>query len=105
MNSGQTTHPHAQSSIDPVETFGKGLNAWHTVIFGLPLRLAAETVRFTGRRLQAQADHLAALAQCGSLKDAVSLQTAFVTKGVSDYRDEAATLSQNVTETTFPRAA
>lgn len=102
MYSGHTTHPHTRV---PIDTMGAGLDAWHTITVGLPLRLAAETVRFTGRRLQAQADHLAALARCGSLKEAAALQTAFVTKGVSDYRDETATLSQNVTEMTFPRAA
>lgn len=105
MHPRQMAHPQAPVSTDPVEIIKAGLNALHTITVGLPLRLAAETARFTGRRLQAQADHLAALARCGSLKDAVAIQTAFVTKGMSEYRDEAATLSQSVTETTFPRVA
>ena len=105
MDSGKTTLLHPEGPANPVETFGAGLNAWHTVAVGLPLRLAAETMRFTGRRLQAQADHFAGLARCGTLKDAGELQTAFVTKSVSDYRAEATTLTQNVHEAAFPKAA
>jgi hypothetical protein len=103
MHSGHTIHPHAPA--ETAETIGAGLNAWRTLAIDLPLRLAAETMRFTGRRLQAQADHLAALARCGSLKDAVELQTTFATKGLSDYRMEATTLSQDVTRAAFPKAA
>ncbi|MHB2210831.1 phasin family protein [Methylobacterium sp. CM6257] len=105
MDSGPTTLPHPEGPTNPAEAFGVGLNAWHSLAIGLPLRIAAETIRFTGRRLQAQADHLAALARCGSLKDAVELQTTFLTESVSDYRAEATTLSQDVNAAAFPRAA
>lgn len=53
---------------------------------------------FTGCRLQAQADHLAALTRCGSLKDAFELQTAFLTRSMADYQAEARTLSHEVVE-------
>jgi hypothetical protein len=105
MASGPTTLPHTEGTVNPIETVAAGLNAWQSFAFGLPLRLAAETMRFTGQRLQAQANHFAALARCGSLKDAVELQTTFLAKSVSDYRTEATTLSQNVNEAAFPRAA
>ncbi|MDP4003327.1 phasin family protein [Methylobacterium sp. NEAU K] len=105
MQSKHTAYSDAQISTDPAEAVGAGLNAWQTVAFGLPMRLAAETLRFTGRRLQAQADHLAALARCGSIQKAVELQTTFVADGVSDYREEATTLSRDMTRSAFPKAA
>ncbi|MGH1570399.1 phasin family protein [Methylobacterium sp. P31] len=105
MDSGHTTLAHPEGPTNPAEAFGVGLNAWQAIAVGLPLRIAAETIRFTGHRLQAQADHLAALARCSSLKDAVELQTTFLTKSVSDYRAEATTLSQDVNAAAFPRAA
>ena len=97
--------PHAQAPKDPAEAIGAGINTWRAFTLGLPLRLAAETIRFTSRRLQAQADHLAALAGCSSLNDALNVQTAFVTKGMADCRKEATTLSHDVTETAFAKAA
>src|SRR4051794_38387794 len=105
MHSGHTPHPHAHVPGDPTVALGAGLTTWRTLAVDLPLRLAAETMRFTGRRLQAQADHLAGLVRCGSLNEAVELQTAFVTKGLTDYQKEATTLSHDVTETAFAKAA
>ncbi|MBX9933505.1 MAG: phasin family protein [Methylobacterium sp.] len=100
-----TRDPHAQFSGSPAELCAAGLNAWHTVMLDFPLRLAAETMRFTSRRLKAQADHLAALVQCRSFKDAVGLQTTFVVEGASDYRAEAFAVTLDLAETTFAKAA
>lgn len=105
MHSEGTRHPHDRISESPADTLAAGLTTWRTLAIDLPLRLSAETLRFTGRRLQAQADHLAALAGCASFKDAVELQAAFLTEGVSDYRKEATTLAHDVTEVAFAKAA
>ncbi|MGU3340713.1 phasin family protein [Methylobacterium mesophilicum] len=105
MHHGRTHHQDAQVPVGPSESLAAGLATWRALAVDLPLRLAAETMRFTGRRIQARADHLAALAACGSFKDAVALQAAFLTTGVSDYQQEATTLSQDVTETAFAKAA
>lgn len=105
MRSGHTPHLHDHDPKDVAVAMGAGLATWRTFAVDLPLRLAAETMRFTGRRLQAQADHLVELARCGSLNEAVELQTAFVTKGLTDYRQEATTLSRDVTESAFAKAA
>lgn len=95
----------SQAPSSAAETLGIGLTTWHAFTVDLPLRLTAETMRFASRRLQAQAEHLAALTRCGSLMDLVELQTTFVTQGVSDYRDEATTLSHDLQETAFAKAA
>lgn len=104
MHSERRTHIQASAPADPTETIKTGIGIWRAIAVDLPLRLAAETLRFTGHRLQAQADHLAALAESGSLKDAVELQAAFLTKGVADYQ-EATTLSHDVTKMAFAKAA
>lgn len=105
MHPEHATHIQTPTAADPAELIKTGIGTWRAFAVDLPLRIAAETMRFTGHRLQAQADHLAALAGCGSLKDAVELQTAFLTKGVADYKTEATTLSHDVTEAAFAKAA
>ncbi len=63
MASETVTPLQAPSSTDPMESIkaglGTGFGAWRAFAVDLPLRIATETVRFTGCRLQAQADHLA----------------------------------------------
>ncbi len=105
MQSVHDSNARSRLAADPAAAFGAGLTAWHGIAVDLPLRLAAETIRFASRRLQAQAEHLTALARCGSLKDAVALQTTFMTTSVSDYGKEATTLSHDVTEAAFAKAA
>lgn len=101
-----TAHPsRPEFPTDSTAPLAAGLTVWYAPTIDLPLRLAAEAMRFAGQRLQAQAEHLTALARCGSLKDAVTLQTSFVTKGGSDYRSEASALSRDVAEATFAKAA
>lgn len=89
----------------PTEALQTSIGIWRAFAIDLPLRVAAETMRFTSRRLQARADHLAALAACGSLKDAFELQTAFATKSMGEYQAEAAMLSHEVTEAAALKAA
>ncbi|MBP1179912.1 phasin family protein [Methylobacterium sp. PvR107] len=89
----------------PAEALKTGIGIWRAFAVDLPLRVAAETMRFTSRRFQARADHLAALAACASLKDAFELQTAFVTKSMAEYQAEAATLSHEVSEAAALKAA
>ncbi|WP_289015925.1 phasin family protein [uncultured Methylobacterium sp.] len=105
MHSEPVTHIQTPTAADPAEVIKTGIATWRAFAFDLPRRIAAETMRFAGHRLQAQADHLAALAGCGSLKDAVELQTGFLTKGVADYQTEATTRSHDFTEAACAEAA
>ncbi|KQT53359.1 hypothetical protein ASG52_04330 [Methylobacterium sp. Leaf456] len=105
MNAKHPMQIHVQAPSGAAEALGTGLTTWHALAVELPLRLTAETMRFASRRLQAQAEHMSALTRCGSLMGLVELQTAFVTKGVSDDRQEATTLSHDVQETAFAKAA
>ena len=105
MHSEHVTHVQAPPPTDPAEVIKSGFGAWRAFAIDLPLRIAAETMRFAGHRFQTQADHLTALAKCGSLKNAVELQTAFLTKGVADYQTETATLSHEVSEAALAKTA
>jgi hypothetical protein len=105
MHSERAPHPHTQGTGNPAEARSAALTTWRTLAIDLPLRLAAETMRFTGRRLEEQAKHLASLARCGSLNEAVELQTTFVTKSLDDYRKEAATQLHDVRATAFAKVA
>lgn len=89
----------------PADALRAGIGTWRAFAIDLPLRIAAETMRFTSRRLQASAVHLSALSACGSLKDVFELQAAFVDTSLADYRAEATTLSREVTEATSFKAA
>ncbi|WP_336489545.1 phasin family protein [Methylobacterium nigriterrae] len=105
MHSEHVTQIQPSPLTDPAEVIKTGIGTWRVFAIDLPLRIAAETMRFTGYRIQAQAEHLAALAGCGSLQAAVELQAAFLTKGVADYQTEATTLSHDVTEAVLAKAA
>jgi len=105
MQSEHVTQLQPPPPADPATVIKAGVGTWRAFAIDLPLRIAAETIRFAGHRFQAQAEHLAALAACGTLKDAVELQAAFLTKGVADYQTETATLSHEVTEAALARAA
>lgn len=102
MDSETVTHLPA---LPPADAIKVGIGTWRAFAVDLPLRIAAEAMRFTSRRLQARADHLAELSACGSLKNAFELQAAFVTKSLADYQAEATTLSHEVTEATSVKAA
>ncbi|ACL60228.1 phasin family protein [Methylobacterium nodulans] len=78
---------------------------WRSFGVDLPLRLTAEILDFAGRRLHAQAEHLQALARCGTPADAFKLQVTFVSHAMSDYQQESGRLSQSVADAASPPQA
>ncbi|RJF88573.1 phasin family protein [Oleomonas cavernae] len=62
----------------------------------LPLTIAIEGLRFSARRLRAQADHLALLAGSGDATAVLKEQTAFVEQTLADYRDEATVVAKEI---------
>ncbi len=77
---------------------------WRSLGVDLPLRLTAEILSFGSRRLQAQAEHVAALGRCGSPAETLKLQADFVMKTLTDYQREADTLSRDVVDTAVPES-
>ncbi len=75
---------------------------WRSFGIDLPLRLAAEILTFGSRRLQAQAEHVAALGRCGSPAETIELQTDFLMKTFTDYQREADALSRDVVDIAVP---
>lgn len=78
---------------------------WRSFGIDLPLRLAAEILTFGSRRLQAQAEHVAALGRCGSPAETIELQTDFLMKTFTDYQREADALSRDVVDLAVPGGA
>ncbi|MFH6783296.1 MULTISPECIES: phasin family protein [Methylobacterium] len=75
---------------------------WRSLGVDLPLRLTAEILSFGSRRLQAQAEHVAALGRCGSPVETIKLQTDFLMKTFTDYQHEADTLSRDMVDAAAP---
>ncbi len=75
---------------------------WRSLGVDLPLRLTAEILTFGSRRLQAQAEHVAALGRCGSPAETIKLQTDFLMKTFTDYQREADALSRDVVDLAVP---
>lgn len=62
--------------------------SWRSIAT-LPLAVAVEGLRFAGRRLLAQANHLSEMANCHSLAEAAEAQSSFTQETFNDYRMEA----------------
>jgi len=56
--------------------------------------LSSHSLRFTGQRLQAHAQHLQALAQCESLQDLFAQQMAFISETARQFSDVMARAMQ-----------
>ena len=66
--------------------------------------LSSHSLRFTGQRLQAHAQHLQALAQCESLQDLFAQQMAFISETARQFSDVMARAMEPM-EADQPRAA
>lgn len=82
-------------AADANEAMSAGMALWRSLAH-LPLTFTAEAMRFTSRRIQAQADHLAALDGCDPIDDVMKLQSGFFSQVASDYQAEAAIMSRDV---------
>lgn len=72
--------PLAESFAAP----GPFVTLWKRTMVDVPLTVAAEAMRFAGRRLEAQADYCAELAKCGTLSEAMDAQSAFMEEAAGD---------------------
>ena len=66
--------------------------------------LSSHSLRFTGQRLQAHAQHLQALAQCESLQDLFAQQMAYIGETARQFSDVMASAMEPL-EADQPRAA
>lgn len=84
--------------LTPTEMMGGSSEAmafFRATAVELPLTLFAESLRFMGHRMQAQAEHLSAIARCRTPAEILEAQSSFTQTAVSEYRSEAdAVLSQ-----------
>ncbi|MBF9232659.1 phasin family protein [Microvirga alba] len=85
------TNKPSQESLDSLTSFA---GFWKSSALDLPLMLMSESFRFMGHRFQAQAEHLACLAQCKTAAEAFESQASFAQATVSDYMTETGTIMQ-----------
>lgn len=71
----------------------------------LPLTVASETLRFTARRLEAQADHLNMINRCSSVPEIMEAYSQFMRKATDDYGVETGRIMEEVRATIASKAA
>jgi hypothetical protein len=69
---------------------------WKVTLFDLPLAVLSESLRFTGRRLQAHADHLESLNSCQSVPEIIEAQSHFVRGAVSEFGQDTGKIMEDV---------
>jgi len=85
-NNSNRKSPDASEAMTTYAAF------WKSSTVDLPLMLMSESLRFMSHRLQAQADHLATLARCRTVTEALESQAVFARTTVSDYAAETDTI-------------
>jgi hypothetical protein len=90
---------------DPARS-GANIRAWWNDAFlRLPLAVAGETLRFTARRLQAQADYLSRVNHCANIPEFMEAQSQFMRKATDDYGVETGRLIEEVRAAVAQKAA
>lgn len=67
---------------------------WRKMMIETPMRMTAESLRFASRRFAAHADLVGRLATCGTVADALDLQSDFVEAAIGDYSVESAKIAE-----------
>jgi hypothetical protein len=62
---------------------------WKSTFLEVPLTVMSESLRFVGRRLEAQSQYFATLNRCHSIPEFIETQSEFSRKAFSDYGAEA----------------
>jgi hypothetical protein len=78
---------------------------WSASLLHLPLTVATESLRFTARRLEAQADHIAMLNGCTNVPEFMEVQSQFMRKATDDYGVETGRIMEEVRAAMANKAA
>lgn len=70
------------------------VDAWRSMMIDVPMTMTAEIMRFSGRRLAAQAELCERLAKSGSVAEAIDAQSEFVEEALGAFSAESAKLAQ-----------
>ncbi len=73
--------------------------AWQAAFFELPFAFAAEVLRFSARRLQAQSDFLAGLETCHTVPEVMDAQSRFMRNAVGDYGSQTSKIIGDIRDT------
>jgi hypothetical protein len=72
---------------------------WKATFFDIPMAIASESMRFCGRRLQAQADYLTNLNHCRSVPEMIEAHSHFIRNTVDVYGHETGKIMEDVRST------
>lgn len=78
---------------------------WNSAFMRLPLTVAGETLRFTARRLQAQADYISRVNHCANVPEFMEAQSQFMRKCTDDYGVETGKMIEEVRAAITQQAA
>jgi hypothetical protein len=103
-NVSSTKFGDAANWNDPMKA--ATITSWWTGAFlRLPLTVAGETLRFTARRLQAQADYLTRVNHCSNVPEFMEAQSQFMRNATDDYGVETGRLMEEVRAAVTQKAA
>jgi hypothetical protein len=74
-------------------------SAWQSAFVELPFAFAAEVLRFTAQRLQAQSDFFAGLETCHTVPEVMDAQSRFVRNAVGDYGSQTSKIISDIRDT------
>ncbi len=104
-NIGSTGYRFGLDGNDPAAS-GANIRAWWNEAFlRLPLAVAEETLRFTARRLQAQAEYLSRMHHCANIPEFMEAQSQFMRKATDDYGVETGRIIEEVRAAVAQKAA
>jgi hypothetical protein len=91
--------PEARNAQDNSLNAPPFQTAWQSAFFELPLAFAAEALRFTARRLEAQGDFFAGLETCHTVPEVMDAQSRFVRSAVGDYGSQTSKIINDIRDT------
>ncbi|MFE1598779.1 hypothetical protein [Methylobacterium sp. ID0610] len=108
----QQTH-QARGRADPAAGLLSAANPMTNAMSAIPpgakalepsLRLAAEILSFTGRRLLAQSEHMLAASKCSSLPELHRLNSLYMAQLFSDYQSGISEITNRISDASTPPA-
>ena len=92
-------NPH-QTEADSLSMLKPSLEGWRAIAVDLPLTLTSDMMRFISRRMQAQAEHLAAVGRCRNVPEIIDVQSGFVSRAMLDYKHGTSVIADDVGQAT-----
>ncbi|WP_156898270.1 hypothetical protein [Methylocapsa acidiphila] len=104
-NASSTEHGLGFARMEPPLPAASLTAWWNDAFLRLPLAVAGETLRFTARRLLAQADYLSRVNHCANVPEFMEAQSQFMRTATDDYGVETGRIMEEVRAACTKQAA